>query len=98
MSKPHGNKEFWLAGLRAEGAAFRAAVGQPGALAAPVPSCPDWTVDDLVRHLGGVYLYVGSFVSRGITSAPEQVDRAVPAGVDPLTWWDERYAELIDLL
>jgi uncharacterized protein (TIGR03083 family) len=25
-------------------------------LTAPVPSCPDWTVADLVRHVGAVYL------------------------------------------
>jgi uncharacterized protein (TIGR03083 family) len=98
MSKPHGNKEFWLAGLRAEAAAFRTAVSQPDALAAQVPSCPDWTVDQLVRHLGGVYLWVTSHASRGVTSAPDQIDRGVPAGVDVLTWWDERYDDLVTLL
>jgi uncharacterized protein (TIGR03083 family) len=98
MSKPHGNKEFWLGGLRAEGAAFRAAVGQEGALASPVPSCPGWTVEDLVRHLGGIYVYVASHAGRGATSAPDEVDRGAPAGVDPLTWWDERFAALITLL
>jgi uncharacterized protein (TIGR03083 family) len=26
-------------------------------LTAPVPSCPEWTVDDLVRHVAAVYLH-----------------------------------------
>jgi uncharacterized protein (TIGR03083 family) len=98
MSKRHGNKEFWLAGLRADGAAFRAAVGQEDTLGLPVPSCPGWTVEDLVHHLGGVYLFVTSFASRGVTSAPERPDRGVPPGVDALAWWDERYANLVTLL
>jgi uncharacterized protein (TIGR03083 family) len=29
----------------------------PSVLAAPVPSCPEWTVDDLVRHVAYVYLH-----------------------------------------
>src|SRR5918912_1057462 len=39
MSKPHLTKEVWLAGLRADGAAFRAAVGQVDALD---PGLPAW--------------------------------------------------------
>jgi uncharacterized protein (TIGR03083 family) len=96
MSKPHGSKEFWLAGLRAESAAFRAAVGQDGALTAPVPSCPGWTVRDLVAHLGRVYGFVGRTAGRGDTSAPERVESdELPAGTDPLAWWDERRAALL---
>ena len=59
-----GHKPIWLAPASsgsfspAEGAAFRAAVGQDGALASPVPSCPDWTVQDLVQHLGWIYRFV----------------------------------------
>ena len=46
---------FWLTALRTDGAAFLAAIGEPGQLGTPVPSCPDWTVGDLARHLGAVY-------------------------------------------
>jgi len=55
MSRTHGSKDFWLGALRADGAAFLAAIGQPGVLAAEVPSCPGWTVADLARHLGTFY-------------------------------------------
>jgi uncharacterized protein (TIGR03083 family) len=99
MGKPHFNKEFWVAGLRAEGAAFRAAVGQEGVLASPVPSCPDWTIEDLVRHLGCTYRWVAEHVSRGTTSHPGQPDRAdAPTGAVVLSWWDEHYAKLLKLL
>jgi uncharacterized protein (TIGR03083 family) len=99
MSKPHGNKEFWLAGLRAEGAAFRAAVGQDGALEAPVPSCPGWTVEDLVRHLGGTYRWVASHAGRGVTTFPGAPDFSdIPAGTAVLAWWDEQYGHLVTLL
>jgi uncharacterized protein (TIGR03083 family) len=96
MSKPHLTKEFWLAGLRADGAAFRAAVGQDGALAAQVPSCPGWTVEELVRHLGSMYAWVHGHVGRGVTDRPEPFQRAddAPAGRALLNWWDTRYAEL----
>ncbi len=99
MSKPHGTKDFWLAGLRADGALFRAAVGQPGALDAPVPTCPEWTVSDLVRHLGAVYRYVHSHANRGVTTRPDH--RVNLEGIpddDLLAWWDEWYASLLALL
>lgn len=55
MSRTHGTKDFWLTALRTDGTAFLAAVSEPGVLTSAVPSCPDWTVGDLVRHLGSVY-------------------------------------------
>lgn len=102
MTRTHGTKEFWLSALRADGPAFRAAVSAPGALAAPVPSCPDWTVEDLVRHLGGLYTFVRRHVSRGVTSPPEPDLRPKPAelptGEALLPWWDEQFAALFALL
>ena len=55
VSRTHGSKDFWLAALRADGGAFLHAVSEPGTLESHVPSCPAWTVADLVRHLGSVY-------------------------------------------
>lgn len=100
MSKPHGTKEFWLAGVRAEGAAFRTAVGQQGALQQPVPTCPEWTVADLVRHLGAIYWFVGSMIDRGVTERPQRSSADAPAtdGEDPLSWWDEQYTRLLSTL
>jgi uncharacterized protein (TIGR03083 family) len=99
MSKPHFSKEFWVAALRAEGAAFRTAIGQQGALALSAPSCPEWTVEDLARHLGVLYRWVAGHVSRGVTSRPEPPDHDdAPTGTAVLSWWDERYAELLKTL
>jgi uncharacterized protein (TIGR03083 family) len=99
MTRIHGTKDFWLAALRAEGPAFRAAVSsaEPDT---PVPPCPGWTVADLVRHLGSSYAWVGGHVPRGVTSAPEQTvteaGAAAPAGwSDLLAWWAERYDRLV---
>jgi uncharacterized protein (TIGR03083 family) len=100
MARPLGNKEFWLAALRTEGPAFRAAVAE-APLDAPVPSCPDWTVGHLISHLGRVYASVAGHVGRGITSRPERLSddqTAPPEGIDALLWWDERFAALTVLL
>jgi uncharacterized protein (TIGR03083 family) len=99
MSKPHGTKEFWLAGLRAEAAAFRAAAGGAESLDAAVPSCPEWNLADLVRHVGKIYAWVTAHAGRGVATPPER-----PAPIEPpsgpalLTWWDERYTQLWSLL
>ena len=43
-------------------AALREAAAQAG-LAAQVPGCPDWTVSDLVAHLGEVQLFWAAVVT-----------------------------------
>jgi uncharacterized protein (TIGR03083 family) len=96
MSRSLGNKEFWLASLRADGPAFRAAVTE-APLDAPVPSCPEWTVERLVGHLAGVYEFVLEHIERGVTTAPERRPPA-PSGTGVLDWWDERFAALLRVL
>ncbi|HEX2418104.1 MAG TPA: maleylpyruvate isomerase family mycothiol-dependent enzyme [Micromonosporaceae bacterium] len=96
QSKP--GKEFWLAALRHEGAAFRAAVSLDG-LAEPVPSCPGWTVEDLVVHLGNTYRWVHGHVIREITTQPARLTTDdIPRGEAALPWWDARYGELLSTL
>jgi len=98
MGKPHGTKDFWLAALRADGAAFRAAVGQEGALGHQVPSCPEWTVGALAYHLGWVYRRVHAHANRGITTRPDNLpDDPRPDDAALLGWWDERYADLLTM-
>ncbi len=52
--------------LREEGERMAGVVAEadPGAA---VPTCPDWTVRDLVRHLGGVHRWATGFVAEGRT-------------------------------
>jgi uncharacterized protein (TIGR03083 family) len=101
MSKPHGNKDSWLAALRAEGAAFHTAIeaaGDAGQLDATVPTCPDWTVRQLAFHLSDVYRYVATHVVRGEASKPERAAPEPTEGVDPLAYFDRQFAEVLRVL
>ena len=59
-------------------AALRAAVGQ-AALTAQVPGCPQWSVADLVTHLGEVQSFWAAAVAAGPADRPpgeDQIDRS----------------------
>jgi uncharacterized protein (TIGR03083 family) len=62
-------------------------------LAAEVPSCPGWTVADLGRHVGQVYLHKTLAMREG--AEPEQWPPPGLADEDPLVLLDRSYAELI---
>lgn len=49
--------------VEAEGERFIAAAALADATAT-VPSCPDWTVHELVQHMGGVHRWAGEHVRR----------------------------------
>ena len=50
-------------------------------LSATVPTCPDWTLADLARHVEGAHRWVGTIVA---TRAAKSVDPAdVPEGAEP---------------
>lgn len=106
MTRGHGNKEFWLAGLRDAGTGMRVAfeealTGEAG-LDIPVPSCPDWRLLDLVHHVGLVYVRVRSHVDRGVTSKPEtdagELVGELPTGADAVRWWAGEHDRLVALL
>ncbi len=100
-SRLHGSKDFWIAGLRAEGPPFRDAVTQAPP-DTPVPSCPDWTVIDLVHHLGALYQWVRGHASRGVTTPPESRraprPEGLPTGPAAIEWWQGEYTALLDTL
>jgi uncharacterized protein (TIGR03083 family) len=100
MARPLVHKDFWLGALRTEGPAFRVAVLDAD-LTSPVPSCPEWTVADLIKHLGGVYAKVAGHVGRGVTSPPDLPSGVFPEpapGADLVAWWDEAYQRIVSLL
>jgi uncharacterized protein (TIGR03083 family) len=100
MARTQGGKDFWISALRADGPAFRTAVTAVP-LDAPVPSCPDWTVLDLVHHVGAVYEWVRGHASRGVTSPPEPrrpVREGRPPGPAALGWWDDEFGQLMEML
>ncbi|MEO3742762.1 maleylpyruvate isomerase family mycothiol-dependent enzyme [Plantactinospora sp. B5E13] len=99
MSRLHGTKDFWLGALRTEGPTFEAAITE----ASPdlrVPSCPDWTVTDLIHHLGSVYQWVRGVVGRGNTGVPDRrtVPEGLPTGPAAVEWWRTEYDQLMAVL
>jgi uncharacterized protein (TIGR03083 family) len=100
MARSGFTKSMWLEALTAEGLAFRAAVDEAD-LAAPVPSCPGWTVTNLVHHTGSIYRYVTAHVVRAVTTDPEKRLLAFmeePPAKDLLAWWDEAFGRLSETL
>jgi uncharacterized protein (TIGR03083 family) len=86
-----------LAALAADGAALADAAD--GHLDSRVRTCPDWTVADLVTHLGTVHRWVSATVAAGgepvgfrdVTGAPDDRDALVG-------WYRDGLAELIPAL
>jgi len=56
-------------------------------LGADVPTCPGWTVGELVRHTGSVYRRVVALLEMG--HRPETWQRAPRPGQDLLAWFEE---------
>ncbi len=77
--------------LAADFARLRAVV--PIEPAAVVPSCPGWTVEDLTRHVGEVYLHKTLAIREG--AEPEPWPPKELADEEPLTLLDRAYAGLL---
>jgi uncharacterized protein (TIGR03083 family) len=60
-------------------------------LSAPVPSCPGWTVTDLVRHVAEVYAHKTAAMRERRLPAPWPPDFS---GEEPVALLDRTYAEL----
>jgi len=66
----------------------------PGHLDERVPTCPDWTVADLTRHVGQVYLHKVECMREGA----ERESEWPPAGLkdeEPVALLDRAYADLV---
>ncbi|MEE2055738.1 maleylpyruvate isomerase family mycothiol-dependent enzyme [Nocardiopsis tropica] len=80
-----------IAVLRESGAAL-ADVAQ-GNLDRPVPACPDWTVADLVRHVGATHHFWRSIVTGEATDPRDHVAPRIPDDSALLAWYREGLAE-----
>jgi uncharacterized protein (TIGR03083 family) len=59
-------------------------------LARPVPTCPEWTVADLVEHVGLAHRWISTMVERRVTrpiSKADVDDHHVPADPDERSAW-----------
>ncbi|MFE1783220.1 maleylpyruvate isomerase family mycothiol-dependent enzyme [Streptomyces sp. NPDC059506] len=67
-------------------------------LDSPVPSCPDWTAADLVRHVGGVYEH--KILCMRLGRMPEDGERTTPpaAAADLPAWFTRVRDALLDEL
>lgn len=61
--------------------------------AAVVPSCPGWTVLELVTHIGNVYSWTAAILAAG-EQAPRPKDEATPD--DLVGWYAARAERLVD--
>jgi uncharacterized protein (TIGR03083 family) len=87
--------------LRTEGeqlAAAAAASDPDGA----VPSCPEWTVRDLIRHTGAVHRWASGFVADGRTEPSpgglEEVVGSWPADDELVGWLAQGCTDLVTAL
>jgi uncharacterized protein (TIGR03083 family) len=69
-------------------------------LDAPVPTCPDWTVRDLVTHQSQVHRWAHSYVATGRTTPPNDDDKPAdpPGDDDLLEWFRAGHDELVTAL
>jgi len=76
-----------IATVPASSAALVASATAAG-LDAPVPSCPGWTAETLVRHTGNVLRYVGKVVEAGGPVNAQALPKA-PFGPLVVQWFEE---------
>ncbi|MEX2405755.1 MAG: maleylpyruvate isomerase family mycothiol-dependent enzyme [Actinomycetota bacterium] len=71
----------------------RLADSASGSLSNAVPSCPGWTVRDLVSHVAGVYEHKIACTELGC--APDPWPPEWPADRDPLEWLGDAHQRLL---
>jgi uncharacterized protein (TIGR03083 family) len=89
-----------LAVLRVEGERLADAASRAG-FDAPVPTCPGWSVRDLVRHIGGIHRWAATMVREArpkpFDPYPE-LEKAWPADAELLAWFRAGHIELVRVL
>jgi uncharacterized protein (TIGR03083 family) len=89
--------ETYLAHIVEQAEALQAAALAAGP-AAPVPTCPKWTVHDLVSHIAQVHNMVTEALKIG-PADPRPALADLPTGWDELlTWWDAKRVEMVAAL
>ncbi len=91
-----------IAALRREGALF-AAAAERTEFSAAIPSCPDWRMRDLVRHLGGVHRWATASVAGRLTVPPSKEEEdacfdSAPADDRLIEWFRAGHAALVQAL
>ena len=90
----------YLAVIAVEGERFVAAAAEAG-LDAPVPTCPEWVVRDVVLHNGEVHRWATAVVRGRATNlgqVPEDFLGPLPTDAEALDWFRAGVADLLDAL
>jgi uncharacterized protein (TIGR03083 family) len=66
-------------------------------ITAAVPGCPDWTVRDLVGHVGMVHRWATNIVTNGLES-PDGETADAPPDPELLDWYAEGHRVLLETL
>lgn len=82
--------------VAAEGSALADAA--EGHLDQPVPSCPEWSVAQLVAHLGGVHAWTRKVVAAGGERVPRDLPPPPEDPADLLPWFRAGVTELSEVL
>jgi uncharacterized protein (TIGR03083 family) len=79
--------DAYVATIRTDTERFAAAAEESG-LSATVPTCPDWTLDNLTKHVGNVQRFWTDLVRRRSVEPPDfsTRDRSAPAGDERFEW------------
>lgn len=86
-----------LAWLRAEGLRLgEVAAATP--LSLPVPGCPEWDVEALLRHVGGVHRWAAGIVRERLMARPNRDDHGPGDREGLIAWYRDGHLELLDAL
>ncbi|MFF3397498.1 maleylpyruvate isomerase family mycothiol-dependent enzyme [Streptomyces sp. NPDC002659] len=80
-----------------EGQLLAAAAAEAGP-DATVPTCPDWQVRDLLRHVGMVHRWATAFVTEGRTEYHPAEERSELDGDELVEWFREGHGLLVAAL
>lgn len=95
--------EQHLAALEEEGRRL-ADTAAATSLDTPIPTCPGWDVEALLRHLGGIHRWAALIVREGRgrplspDAGPIQAMRAEPSPTELVAWFRAGHAELLDVM
>lgn len=91
-----------LLALRGQGDLLAEAASAAG-LDVPIPTCPEWRMRDLVRHVGGVHRWAAAYVSgaRMQVLSEDEEERVMATWPDDgglVDWFREGHADLVQAL
>jgi uncharacterized protein (TIGR03083 family) len=84
----------YIGAIRSESAALVMAAEAAG-LERPVPSCPEWTVTDLMRHIGTVQRWVANLVELRLDAESWRGDVETPSDARELAVWVREGSEAL---